>query len=106
MTGKTHPHLNPPPIPLIQETHNSKSDNNFVKLKLCRDPTSYTSELYEFKMSLFENGNPEEFLLLVRKFNMTLADSGVLEAGTIYQDLCTLVRGEVSRQFELFYADV
>ena len=64
MTGMTHPHIDPPPIPLIQETHYGKSDKYFVKIKLRRDPTLSTLDLYELKMSLFENGNPEEFYCL------------------------------------------
>ena len=56
MTGVTHPHLEPPPIPLIQETHDGKLDKDFVKHKLRGDPTSSTLDLYELKMSLFENG--------------------------------------------------
>ena len=60
-TWMNHPHVDPPPIPLPQETKNDKSDKDFVKLKLCRDPTSSTLDLYEFKMSLFDNGDPEDF---------------------------------------------
>ena len=48
---------------------------------MCTDPTLFTSDLYEFKMYLFENGDPEVFLLLVRNFNMNLAASGTLETG-------------------------
>ena len=55
------PHIYPPLIPLIREDNDGKSDKYFVKLKLRRDPTSSTSELYEVKISLFENGEPEEF---------------------------------------------
>ena len=58
MTGMTHPHIDPQPIPLIQETYDGKSDKYFVKLKIRRDHTSSTSELYGFKMSLFDNGKP------------------------------------------------
>ena len=61
ITGMTHPHIEPPPIPLIQETHNGKSCKDFVKLKLRRDPTLSTSDLYEFKMALFDNGDPGDF---------------------------------------------
>ena len=60
----------------------------FLELKLRRylmSPTLPTSDLYEFKMSLFYNGYPEEFLLFVHNFNMTLAASGTLEAGVKYQ---------------------
>ena len=56
--GMTHPHVEPPPILLIKETHDGKLDEYFLKLKLYRDLTSYTPDLHEFKMSLFENGDP------------------------------------------------
>ena len=46
---------------VIKENHNGKSDKYFVKLKLHRDTTSSTSDLYEFKISLFDNGEPKEF---------------------------------------------
>ena len=64
-------------------------DKYFVKLKLCRDPTLSTSDLYELKMSLFENGDSEEFLLFVRNFNITLAASGMPETGAKIQYLQT-----------------
>ena len=48
MTGMTHPHVEPPPIPLIKEKYDGKPDNDFVKIKLRRDPTLYTLDLYEF----------------------------------------------------------
>ena len=59
MMGMNHSHIDPPPIPIIKEKHGSKSDNGFVKLKFCRDPTSPTSDLYEFKMYFFDNVKPE-----------------------------------------------
>ena len=77
----TQVHVIPPPIPLIKEKNDDKSDKYFMKLKLCRDSTLSTSDLFEFKMTLFDNGDPEEFLLFVRNFNMTLTASGTQEAG-------------------------
>ena len=38
-----------------------------------RDSTSSTLDLFEFRMSLFDHGNPEEFLLLVWDSQTTLA---------------------------------
>ena len=37
---------------------------------------------------------------------MTLAAAGMLETGSKLQCLCTLVRGEALRQFDLLSADV
>ena len=51
-------------IPLIKIKNNDKSDKYFVKIKLRTDPTSGKSDLYEFKMTLFDNGDPDEFLFL------------------------------------------
>ena len=65
-----------PPTTLIKIKHYDKSDNAFVKIKLCRDLTSEKSEFYEFKMALLDNNNPEEFLLFVCNFNMNIKASG------------------------------
>ena len=69
-------HVEPPVIPLIKEIYTGNSYEDDVKLKLRRDSTPGKSDLYEFKMSLFENGNLEETLWFVRNFDMTLAASG------------------------------
>ena len=58
------------------------------------DPTSEKLDLYGFKMTLFDNGNPEELLLFIRNFNMTLEVSIALVSGANIQYLLTLVRGE------------
>ena len=57
-------------------------------------------------MDLFENWDPGELLLFVCNFNMILDVSDILMAGTKIQYLCTLVRGEVLRQFDALYAEV
>ena len=98
--------MEPPPIPLIKETYNGKSDKDFVKLKLRRDPTSSTSDLYAFKISLFDHVDPEEFLLFIRNFNITLSETGTLDIDTNIQYLCTLVCGEALLQFYLLSSDV
>ena len=56
-TGEVQVQVDPPPIPMIKSKHDDKSYNDFVKLKLRSDPTSEKSELYEFKMALFDNGD-------------------------------------------------
>ena len=52
-------HVEPPTIPLMKETCTGKSYGDYVKLKLCRYPTSSMLDLYELRMSLFDHGNPE-----------------------------------------------
>ena len=96
----TQAHVEPPPILLIRESHDGKSDKYFMNLKLRRDPTSSTSDLYDFRMSLFDNGDLEEFFLLFCNFNTTLATSGMMDTGAKIQYLHMLVRGEVLGQFD------
>ena len=99
-------HVDPPPNRLFREMSTGNSDGDCVKLNLRRDPTSRTSDLYEFRMSLVDHGEPEEFLLFVQKFQTTLAASGNIEMEAKVKYLCTLVHGEVLRQFDLVSADV
>ena len=98
-------HVEPPPIPLVKETSTGKSYGDHVKLKLRKYPTSSTSELYGFRMYLFDHGKPEELLLFVRNSQMTLVATGPLETEAKFQYLCTLVRGEALRQFDILSAD-
>ena len=80
MIGMIQPHLDLPRILIIKEEHNGKSDKNSVKLELHIDQKISTSDPYEFKMTLFGSGNPEEFLLFIHNFNMTLQASWMLDA--------------------------
>ena len=57
-------------------------------------------------MSLFNNGEPEDFLLFVPNFNVTLAASGMLEVVSKFQYLGTLFRRGALRQFDLLSDDV
>ena len=67
-----------------------------MPLARTRDYTSSTLDLYEFRMSLFDHGNPEEFLLFVWN----------LETDTKVQYLCRLVCGEALHHLDLMYAYV
>ena len=83
-----------------------KSDNDYVKIKLRRYPTSIMSDLYGFRMSLFEHVETEEVLLFIRNFNMIIAITGTLETDTMVQYPCTLFCGEALCQFDLLSTDV
>ena len=105
-SGMTQALMVPPPIPLIKGTYDGQPDKDIVKLKLRRDPTSSTSDIYEFSMSLFENGDMEEFLLFVSNFNTTVAALGTLETCTNIQYLHPIFHGEELRKFDSLSADV
>ena len=47
-------------------------ERDYVKIKLPRETTLEKLDVYEFKMALFENDNPEKFMLFVQNFKMAL----------------------------------
>ena len=103
--GVVQQHVDPPPTLLIKSKHDDNSEKDIVKLKLHRETISDNPDLYEFKISLFDNGGPEEFLLFIFNFNMTLLASGNLDPTAKPQYLCTIVCGEALHQFDSLYAD-
>ena len=80
--GTTQVHVETTPIPLNKGKYDGKLDKDFVRLKFLRDPTSSTSDLCEFKMYFFDNGDTEDFLFFVSNPNMTLVASRTMEAVT------------------------
>ena len=68
-------------------------DKTFIRIKLRREPTSGNSDLYEFKMDFFDDGDTGDFLRFVCNFNMNLEALGTLKDGAKIQHLCTLVHG-------------
>ena len=62
--GVVQVHVGPPLIPLIKRNNDDKSDKDCVRIKSRRDPTTQKSDLNEFKMALFGNGEPEELFFL------------------------------------------
>ena len=83
--------MEPPLTPLIKIKHDAKSEK---------------SDLYEFKMNLFDNGYLEEFLLFVCKFSMTLAVPGKILIDAKVKHIFTIVHVEALRQFDLLSYDV
>ena len=57
-------------------------------------------------MDLFDNGKPEELLLLTRNLIMTLEASGMILTDAKIKYLHTMVRGEELRQFDTLSAEV
>ena len=54
---------------------------------------SEKSDWYEFKIALFDNGEPEEFFLFVRNFKMILEASKTRAANVKLYYMCMLSSG-------------
>ena len=70
------------------------------------DPTPEKLYLYELKTTLFDNGYPEEFMLFIWNFNMTLKASETLNYGENIQYHHTLVHEEALYKFDTLSAEV
>ena len=81
-----------------------KAEKYCVKIKLCRDHTSEKSDLYEFKISLFDNYGLEEFLLLVQNLKIMIEALEILADSAKLQYIYTILRGEALHQFDTFCA--
>ena len=66
---------------------------------------SIKSDLYEFRMYLFDHSEPEDFILFVKFFQMIIAATKTIETEANIQCFCTLVCGEALRHFNLVSAD-
>ena len=104
--GVVQLHVYPPPTPLIKRNDGDNPEKYFVNIKLCRDPTSGKLDLYELKISIFDDGKMDEFLLLVRNFNMTCEASVMIKTSVKVPFLCKIFHGEVLRQFDTMCDDV
>ena len=70
-------YVDPPHIPLIKSKLDTNLEKYSFKIKLCRNATPQKSDVYEFIMSIVDNGYPEDFLIL-KKLNMMLRSLGTL----------------------------
>ena len=98
--------MDTPPTPLNKIKNDAKLDKEIVKTKLRRNPTSEKSDLYEFKIDFFDNGELEEFFLFVRNCQITLDDSVAIAASAKIQYHHTLLRAKELCQLDVLYVDV
>ena len=98
--------VEPPPIPLKKGKNDTKSYKYCVRIKLRRYSTPKRSDLYDFKMALFENDEPEIICCLYGTFQMTLKESRTLATGANIQYICVILRGKALFQLERLSIDV
>ena len=65
--------------PLIKYETERKPENYYIKTKLHRNTMSAMSDFYDYNMSLFENGEPEEFLQCLQNFKMSIEEPGKMQ---------------------------
>ena len=73
-------HVEPHPTNLTKIKTDTKLEKYDVKIKLPINTTLEAYDIYDFKMSLFENGYPEEFFWL-QNYQMMIKSSVNIMAG-------------------------
>ena len=65
-----------------------------------RDPSNADSETYELKIALFENGQPEGILALMKNFKSEIDRTGNTSAAGKINYIRTLLYGEALQEFD------
>ena len=65
-TGAVQINVEPPPITLSKSKFDLKRETEYVKIKFRINYTSEKLDMYKLKLDLFENGKPEELLLVIK----------------------------------------
>ena len=93
--------IEPPPIPFENSKEEIEHKSHIVKVSMRHNPTSLGSEIYKFKMTIFENDQTEELLQFLKNFKKAVNGTcNTAVIGRIYY-LQILIRGEVLREFDI-----
>ena len=68
----------PPPTPLIKVELYELHTTHIINVKMRRNTSQAISETYNINMSTFNDGQPEKFLTLVKKFESKLIEPAQL----------------------------
>ena len=84
--------IEPPPITLIKLESEELHATHIIKVRVWRNPSQSASETYKINISTFNDGQPEEFLALMRNFKITIDGTGTTTASGqinyLYKILC------------------
>ena len=92
--------IEPPPIPIINVEEGEYKASNTIKINMRKNPESAVAETYKLKMATFKNIQPEEFLTLMRNFNIVINGMGNITVASRINDLRTILCGEALRDFD------
>ena len=93
--------IDPPKTPLLKVTTGKTEETHIIKNKMHQNPVSATYETHNLKVQKFENGEPEEFLQMMKDFRTGIDGTGTNSASVKIQFLCTMLYGEPLREFDV-----
>ena len=100
ISAEVQARIKPPPIPIIRKETDDVSECDIIKIKMRRNPSDADSETYGLKIAIFEHGQPEEFLALMKNLKTAVDSTGTTSAAGKINYLRTLLRGGALRDFD------
>ena len=89
--------IDPPPIAFAKNYYTEEHHTNIIKVKIQRNLMSATLETYKLKMKIFESGQPEELIALLKNFKKSIDRTRTNTISRPVNYLCTIIRGEALR---------
>ena len=83
--------------PLIKAELEELHATHIIKVNIRRNPSQATSETYNMNISTFDDGQPEEFLVLLRKFKIAIDGIGTTTPTGWINYLRMMLRGKSLR---------
>ena len=93
-------HIEPPPIPLGELELDKDRSTHIIKVKIQRNPTLEMPETYNINMPTFKDGQPEEFLALIKNFSIENDGTGMASPPGQIKHLHMMLRGDALREFD------
>ena len=91
--------IEPPPIHFIKAEMEEINATHIIKVEFWRKPSQATLETYKINISTFDNGQPEEFLALLRNFKIEIYGTVMDTAAVRINYQRTMLHGTSLREF-------
>ena len=94
LSTDTQAHIEPPQLPLIKSDEEAEKSTNITEINMQQSSTSYALETYALKMDTFENGQPHDFLKLLKNFTTAINKNGTTNVAGQINYIRTMLCGE------------
>ena len=92
--------VEPPPIPLIKLELDDERTIYIIKVKMRRNISLAASKTYNINMNTLDDGQPEEFLSLLKNFNNATDGTGATNSSGRINYLHMMLRGHSLKVFD------
>ena len=95
LSAEVQARIDLPPIPIIKKDPQESNEYDIININMRQNPSDAASEMYKLNIVTFENGQPEEFLQLMKNFNIAVDGTGTATLAGKINYLRTMLHAEV-----------